>query len=116
MLSAFQSVEDQLAALRILEQQALAQQQAVDLANQTVTVALNQYQAGTAIYTTVITDQTTALTNAENALGIQESRILASVSLIDDLGGGWDTSELIGKDALQVDNPFLPSFIQKDRN
>ena len=116
VLSAFQSVEDQLAALRILEQQALAQQQAVDLANQTVTVALNQYQAGTAIYTTVITDQTTALTNAENALGIQESRILASVSLIDDLGGGWDTSELIGKDALQVDNPFLPSFIQKDRN
>ena len=116
VLSAFQSVEDQLAALRILEQQARAQQQAVDLANQTVTVALNQYQAGTAIYTTVITDQTTALTNAENALGIQENRILASVSLIDDLGGGWDTSELIGKDALQVDNPFLPSFIQKDRN
>ena len=116
VLSAFQGVEDQLAALRILEQQSRAQQQAVDLANQTVTVALNQYQAGTAIYTTVITDQTTALTNAETALGIQENRILASVSLIDDLGGGWDTSELIGKDALQVDNPFLPSFIQKDRN
>ena len=116
VLSAFQGVEDQLAALRILEQQAQAQQQAVDLANETVTVALNQYRAGTAIYTTVITDQTTALTNAENALGIQENRILASVSLIDDLGGGWDTSELISKDALQVDNPFLPSFIQKDRN
>ncbi len=116
VLSAFQGVEDQLAALRILEQQARAQQQAVDLANQTVTVALNQYEAGTAIYTTVITDQTTALTNAETALGIQENRILATVSLIDDLGGGWDTSELIGKDALQVDNPFLPSFIQKDRN
>ncbi len=116
VLSAFQGVEDELAALRILEQQARAQQQAVDLANQTVTVALNQYQAGTAIYTTVITDQTTALTNAETLLGIQENRILASVSLIDDLGGGWDTSELIGKDALQVDNPFLPSFIQKDRN
>ncbi len=116
VLSAFQGVEDELAALRILEQQARAQQQAVDLANQSVAVALNEYKAGTIIYTTVITDQTTALTNAETLLGIQEDRILASVSLIDDLGGGWDTSELIGKDALQVDNPFLPSFIQKDRN
>ncbi len=116
VLSAFQSVEDELAALRILEQQAQAQRQAVDLANQSVDVALNEYKAGTIIYTTVITDQTTALTNAETLLGIQESRILASVSLIDDLGGGWDASELISKDALQVDNPFLPSFIQKDRN
>ncbi len=116
VLSAFQSVEDELAALRILEQQAQAQRQAVDLANQSVDVALNEYKAGTIIYTTVITDQTTALTNAETLLGIQESRILASVSLIDDLGGGWDASELIGKNALQVDNPFLPSFIQKDRN
>ena len=116
VLSAFQGVEDELAALRILEQQARAQQQAVDLANQSVAVALNEYKAGTIIYTTVITDQTTALTNAETLLGIQESRILASVSLIDDLGGGWDASNLISKDALQVDNPFLPSFIQKDRN
>ena len=116
VLTAFQGVEDQLSNLRILEQQAQAQRQAVDLANQSVAVALNEYKAGTIIYTTVITDQTTALTNAETLLGIQESRILASVSLIDDLGGGWDASELIGKDALQVDNPFLPSFIQKDRN
>ena len=116
VLSAFESLEDELAALRILAQEAQAQALAVDLANQTVTVALNQYQAGTTIYTTVITDQTTALTNAETALGVQQSRMVASVALIDDLGGGWTTAELPSKDSLQTDNPFLPSFIQPDKN
>ena len=116
VLSAFQNLEDDLSSLRILAQQAQAQALAVDLANQTVAVALNQYEAGTTIYTTVITDQTTALTNAETALGIQQSRMVASVDLIDDLGGGFTTAELPSKDSLQTDNPFLPSFIQKDRN
>lgn len=116
VLTAFQGVEDQLAALRILAQQADAQKLAVDLANQSVVVAQNQYEAGTAIYTTVITTQTTALTNAETALGIQENRMTASVALIDQLGGGWDASALPSKNSLQLDNPFLPSFIQKDRN
>ena len=116
VLTAFQGLEDQLSGLRILAQQSDAQQQAVDLANQAVTVSLNQYLAGTAIYTTVITTQTTALSNAETALGIQESRMIASVSLINELGGGWNASELPSKDSLQTDNPFLPSFIQKDQN
>ncbi len=116
VLTAFQGLEDQLSSLRILAQQAQAQALAVDLANQTVTVAQNQYEAGTTIYTTVITDQTTALTNAETALGIQQQRMVASVNLIDELGGGWTTADLPSKDSLQTDNPFLPSFIQKDRN
>ena len=116
VLGAFQGLEDQLSTLRILEQEADAQKQAVDLANESVTVALNQYEAGTAIYTTVITTQTTALTNAETALGIQENRMTSSVALINVLGGGWDTSELPSKNSLQVDNPFLPAFIQPDRN
>ena len=116
VLTAFQGLEDQLSTLRILEQQAQAQALAVDLANQTVTVALNQYEAGTTIYTTVITDQTTALTNAETALGIQQERMVASVDLIDQLGGGWTTADLPSKNSLQTDDPFLPSFIQKDRN
>ena len=116
VLVAFEDLEDQLSSLRILAQQAQAQALAVDLANQTVTVALNQYEAGTTVYITVITDQTTALTNAETALGIQQSRMLASVNLIDQLGGGWTTAELPSKDGLQTDNPFLPSFIQPDTN
>ena len=116
VLTAFQGLEDQLAALRILAQEADAQKLAVDLANQSVVVAENQYQAGTTIFTTVITTETTALTNAETALGIQENRMTASVALVDQLGGGWDASELPSRNSLQVDNPFLPSFIQKDRN
>ncbi|MCQ8241040.1 efflux transporter outer membrane subunit [Rhizosaccharibacter radicis] len=116
VLTAFQGVEDELAALRILQQQAAAQEDAVKLANQSVQVALNQYQAGTTIYTTVITTQTTALSNAETALGIQQSRIVASVNLIDQLGGGWDASLLPSKNSLQTDNPLLPAFIQRDKN
>lgn len=116
VLLAFQSLEDDLSNLRILARQADAQARAVDLSNQAVAVAFNEYTAGTTIYTTVITTQTTALSNAETALGIQENRILSSVSLINDLGGGWNASELPSKASYQTDNPFLPSFIQKDRN
>ncbi|MBE7212514.1 MAG: TolC family protein, partial [Gluconacetobacter diazotrophicus] len=116
VLTAFQGVEDQLSNLRILAQQADAQKQATDLATQSVQVALNQYQAGTAIYTTVINTQVTALQNAETALGIQENRLVASVNLIGELGGGWDASRLISKGALQVDDPLLPGFVQPDRN
>lgn len=116
VLNAFQNLEDDLSSLRILAIQADAQANAVNLANQAVEVAFNEYTAGTAIYTTVITSQTTALTNAQTALGIQQNRMVASVDLINDLGGGWDASELPSKASLQTDNPFLPSFIQKDRN
>ena len=116
VLSAFQQLEDELSSLRILAQQAEAQAKAVDLSNQTVVVSLNQYRAGTAIYTTVLTNQATALSNAETLLGIQESRVLDSVQLINALGGGWSTDKLIGRNALQSDNPFLPGFISPDRN
>ncbi|MCQ8277003.1 efflux transporter outer membrane subunit [Acetobacteraceae bacterium KSS8] len=116
VLTAMQGVEDQLSNLRILAEQADAQARAVDLANQAVVVSLNQYRAGTAIYTTVITNQETALSNAETALGVQESRMVDSVQLITALGGGWSTSDLISKTALQTDNPLLPSFISPDKN
>ncbi len=116
VLTAMQGVEDQLSNLRILSQQADAQARAVDLANQAVVVSLNQYRAGTAIYTTVITNQETALSNAQTALGVQENRMVDSVQLITALGGGWTTGDLISKDALQSDNPLLPSFVSPDRN
>ena len=109
VLTAFQQVEDQLAALRILEQQAAAEAIAVRSAEQSVRIALNEYRAGTAAYTAVITAQETALTDEVTLLSIQQSRLVASVALIEALGGGWDTSRLPSKGELQKWNPILPS-------
>jgi outer membrane protein TolC len=116
VLTALQGVEDQLSNLRILADQAEQQHVALDAANKAVTVAFNQYMAGTQIYTTVITAEVTAMSNAQTALQIQQSRILDSVSLVEALGGGWNASELPSKNSMQTDNPLLPSFIQKDKN
>ncbi|BCI67542.1 efflux transporter outer membrane subunit [Acetobacter aceti] len=116
VLTALQGTEDQLSNLRILSEQAAQQAIALDAANKAVTVAMNQYLAGTEIYTTVITAQVTALSNAETVLSIQQSRMVDSVSLIEALGGGWNASSLPSKGSMQTDNPFLPSFIQKDKN
>ncbi|WP_246395603.1 efflux transporter outer membrane subunit [Gluconacetobacter tumulisoli] len=116
VLTALQNTEDQLSNLRILADQARQQQVALDFANQAVQVSMNQYLAGTQIYTTVITNETTALSNAESALGIQQQRMVDSVYLVQALGGGWNASRLPSKGSMQTDNPFLPSFIQKDKN
>ena len=94
VLTAFQQVEDDLAALRILEQQAAAVAAAVAASQAAVTVTLNEYRAGTVAYTAVITEQTTLLTNEQAALAVQQSRFLASVGLIAALGGGWRAADL----------------------
>jgi NodT family efflux transporter outer membrane factor (OMF) lipoprotein len=94
VLTAFQQVEDQLAALRILEQEAEVQNRAVAAAAQAVQLTLNQYEAGTVDYTAVVTAQTNSLDNQQTALDVAQSRILASVSLIVALGGGWDAGQL----------------------
>ncbi|MFT8656274.1 MAG: efflux transporter outer membrane subunit [Acetobacter papayae] len=116
VLTALQNVEDQLSNLRILSDQASQQDIALSAANKAASISFNQYLAGTEIYTTVITAEVTALSNAETALQIQQSRMVDSVSLIEALGGGWDAASLPSKNSMQKDNPFLPSFIQKDRN
>ncbi len=115
VLTAFQGVEDQLASLRILKDQAEAERLAVDAANQSVTVALNEYNAGTESYTTVVTAETSALSDAENALTVQQDRLTASVALVEDLGGGWDTAHMPSKDSLQTNEPFLPEFVDPTR-
>ena len=92
MLSAFQGVEDQLAALRILAQQAKVQDQAVKAAQDEVDVLLNQYAAGTVAFTAVVVGQAQLLSNQESALTIRQDRFLAAVALIQDLGGGWDAT------------------------
>jgi NodT family efflux transporter outer membrane factor (OMF) lipoprotein len=99
VLTAFQQVEDSLASLRILEQQAVIQDQALQSARQAVQIAVNGYRAGTQAYTAVVTAQATALTDEESALQIQQSRLMASATLIQALGGGWDASMLPTLDA-----------------
>jgi NodT family efflux transporter outer membrane factor (OMF) lipoprotein len=87
VLSGIREVEDNLARLRLLEQEAQAQDAASNAAQQALTVVTNQYKAGTASYLNVVTAQTTALANDRNALAILGERMSASVQLIAALGG-----------------------------
>jgi NodT family efflux transporter outer membrane factor (OMF) lipoprotein len=100
VLAAFQNVEDQLATLRILEKQAVVETDTVKQAKLAVELFLNEYKAGTVAYTSVVTAQATALTEEENALTIQQNRLVASVTLIQALGGGWVTDLLPDPDHL----------------
>ena len=93
-LTSFQQVEDQLAALRILEQQAAAQERAVVAAREAERLELNQYRAGTVAYTSVVTAQQNALSNEQTALSIRQNRFTSTVALIRALGGGWSDKEL----------------------
>ena len=94
VLTAFQQVEDELAALRILAEEAKVQDAAVAASGEAVRVFNNQYLAGTVAYTSVIVAEETQLTNLETALTIRENRLVASASLIQALGGDWNVSEL----------------------
>jgi outer membrane protein TolC len=94
VLTAFQQVEDQLATLRVLEQQYQVQDQATRSANLAAQMTLNQYRAGTVAYTSVVTQQAIALSDAQTLLTIRQNRLTASVALIQALGGGWDAASL----------------------
>lgn len=94
VLTALQSVEDQLSTLRILQQQAELQARAVASSRQAVAITLNEYRAGTIDYTSVVTAQAIALGDEQTALTIQQQRLVASAALIQDLGGGWSTADL----------------------
>ena len=89
VLAAFADVEDQLAALRILEREGLAQDDALASARESLALTLNQYKAGTVSYLNVVTEQATALQNERNAVSIFGSRMISSVGLVRALGGGW---------------------------
>jgi NodT family efflux transporter outer membrane factor (OMF) lipoprotein len=94
VLTGFQQVEDALAALRILAEQADVQDAAVAAAREAERLIFNQYTAGTVAYTSVITAQTTALADQQTALTILQNRLVASATLIEALGGGWDALQL----------------------
>lgn len=93
VLSAFQQVEDNLAILRILEQEADLQADAVKAAQLAERLALSQYRAGTATYLNVVTAQTLALSNQRTAVQLRGRQLAASVSLIAATGGGWNAND-----------------------
>ncbi len=93
VLTGFQEVEDNLAALRILATEAQVQDEAVQAARRAVTVTTNQYKAGTVDYLNVLVTQTAELTNRRTAVDILGRRMAASVALVKALGGGWQAAE-----------------------
>jgi NodT family efflux transporter outer membrane factor (OMF) lipoprotein len=93
-LTAFQEVEDNLAALRILEKESQQQQEATTSAQDSLQLFTNRYVGGVDNYLQVITAQTVLLTNQRNDIDIQRRRMDASVLLVKAIGGGWDTSQL----------------------
>jgi NodT family efflux transporter outer membrane factor (OMF) lipoprotein len=93
-LTAFQQVEDNLAALRILHDEAQQQREAVDAAENALRLFTNRYVGGEDTYLQVIAGQTAALANQRNDVDILRRRMEASVRLVKALGGGWDVSSL----------------------
>jgi NodT family efflux transporter outer membrane factor (OMF) lipoprotein len=110
VLSAFQGVEDQLVAIRLLTQALVVQQKAVKDAQTAVDVYLNQFQAGTVAFTTVVTAEITLLADQETELTFRQDLFLDSVLLIEDLGGGWDNTLLPTKKELENNISLLPQL------
>ncbi|WP_300657607.1 efflux transporter outer membrane subunit [Pseudomonas sp.] len=89
VLDSFREVEDYLVQLRVLEQEAVLQQQALDAARESLRLIENQYRAGAVDFNSVVNVQATALSNERSNLTLLGSRLTASVQLIAALGGGW---------------------------
>ena len=93
VLAAFQQVEDELALLRLLDQETALQDQAVRSSQQAEQLALNQYRAGTATYLAVVTAQTLSLTNQRTAVQLRGRLLAAGLSLVAATGGGWSAQD-----------------------
>ena len=94
VLTAFQNVEDNLAAVRILADEAVQQNAAVAAAEKSLALTRNRYQAGIATYLEVITAENAAYANERTAVDLRVRQMTASVNLIKALGGGWTAEEL----------------------
>jgi NodT family efflux transporter outer membrane factor (OMF) lipoprotein len=90
VLAAFQDVEDNLAAERLLAAEAERQRAAVAAAQRSLDISLNQYRAGLVSYLQVATQQTALLTNQRTAVSVSARRFAAAVQLVRALGGGWN--------------------------
>jgi NodT family efflux transporter outer membrane factor (OMF) lipoprotein len=107
VLTAFQQVEDDLAAIRLIAKEVERLERAVREAREAVDVYLNQYRIGTVSFTSVVTAQATLLSNIESALTARQNLFVATVNLIGALGGGWGSSRLPTIDSL-ADVATLP--------
>jgi NodT family efflux transporter outer membrane factor (OMF) lipoprotein len=94
VLNAFQEVEDNLAALRILDEESVTQTRAVSAAKRSLLLSTNRYKGGATTYLEVLTAQTLQLTDERTLADITMRRLVASVQLVRALGGGWDVSQL----------------------
>ena len=94
VLTAFQQVEDYLAATRILSQQIIKQREAVDASQQYLDLEMGRYQSGIDPYIDVTIAQTTLLSNQQSLTTLNVQETTAAVELIQALGGGWDISQL----------------------
>jgi NodT family efflux transporter outer membrane factor (OMF) lipoprotein len=110
VLTAFQQVEDELAAIRIFTKQLAVELQAVKNAREAVRVFTNQYRAGIVDLTTVVTAETNLLSQEETALAVRQNLFLASVTLIEALGGGWDTTLMPTQVQLMKGFSLLPKL------
>ena len=109
VLGAFQEVEDDLASLRYLAEEAVIQDQAVKAAQESLSLELDRYKAGTDSYISVITTQTILLSDQLTAVAILQRRMSAAVDLVKAVGGGWDSSTLPSTDALRAVNASTPA-------
>ncbi len=94
VLNAFQQVEDALAEVRILSQQILREQEAVNSSRTFLKLEQVRYETGIDPYIDVVTAQTTLLSNQQTLANLQIQEMTASILLIEALGGGWDRSQL----------------------
>jgi NodT family efflux transporter outer membrane factor (OMF) lipoprotein len=94
VLTSFQQVEDNLAALRILEKEAQTQNEAVVAAQKYLELSITRYKGGVTSYLEVTVAQSAALSDEATAVNILGRRMVAAVQLIQALGGGWDSSSL----------------------
>jgi outer membrane protein TolC len=108
VLTSFQAVEDELAAARILSEEVVQQQRAINSSQHYLDLANIRYKTGVDSYLNVITAQNTLLSNRESEVQVQLRQMTASVQLILALGGGWDASQLPQmKDILNVTQPVM---------
>ena len=113
VLTAFQQVEDYLAAVRLESQEILRQQEAVSSAQQFLDLELVRYETGVDPYLNVLTAQTTLLSSQQTAATLHITEMVAAVDLIEALGGGWDQSQLPGPS--QITRPIPGAQFKKDR-
>ncbi len=112
-LTAFQQVEDYLAAVRLYSQQIERQQEAVKHAQEFLKLEMARYETGVDPYVDVVTAQTTLLSDQQTLATIQVEEMTSAVSLIEALGGGWDQSQLPTPSQLTQPPPKSETTLQQ---